>query len=209
MTEFAEPTVLRPTADDPSWPLVVLLHGRGSDETSIVGLADVLPADLSYAALRAPIAEGDGFAWFANRGLGRPLPESLAAVMAWFRDWLDEVTEPDRPVYLVGYSGGAAFAGGLVLADPGRYAGVALLNGTLPFEAGVPTTAGRLVGVPVFVAHGDQDVVIPADLLARTWAYLHDGSGADLHARRDPGGHDLSAASVTELAAWLDSRTRR
>jgi phospholipase/carboxylesterase len=83
-----------------------------------------------------------------------------------------------RPVVLVGFSGGAAFAGGLVLDDPGRYTGVAILSGTLPFDAGVPTTPDRFAGLPVFVAHGDADTVIPADLLARTWTYLHDEAGS-------------------------------
>ena len=125
----------------------MLLHGRGSDEQQIAALADHLPQDLAYAAVRAPIAEGGGYAWFANRGIGRPVAESLADTMAWFRRWLD-ATAADRPVLLVGFSGGAAFAGGLLLADPARWAGAAVLLGTLPFDAGVPVDAGRLDGVP-------------------------------------------------------------
>lgn len=151
--------------------LVVLLHGRGSNESDIIGLADQLPSGPTYAAVRAPIAEGGGFAWFANRGIGRPLPDSLAETMAWFRAWLDDVAPAGRPVLLVGFSGGAAFAGGLILADPSHYAGAAILSGTLPFDAGVPTTPGRLAGVPMLVAQGDADTVIPRELLDRTWKY--------------------------------------
>ncbi len=58
--------------------------------------------------------------------------------MAWFRSWLDQVAPPGRPVILLGFSGGAAFAGGLLLGDPHRYAGAAILYGTLPFDAVVP-----------------------------------------------------------------------
>ena len=86
--------------DDPTAPLVVLLHGRGSDERQILSLAAHLPAGPSYAAVRAPIAEGGGFAWFANRGIGRPVATSLADTMAWFRAWLDEVAPAGRPVSL-------------------------------------------------------------------------------------------------------------
>jgi phospholipase/carboxylesterase len=46
--------------------------------------------------------------------------------------------------------------------------------------------------------------VIPADLLDRTWAYLHEESGAALTAHLDPGGHGLSASTVTTLSDWLD-----
>jgi phospholipase/carboxylesterase len=193
-------------ATAPDAPLVVLLHGRGSSEQEIIGLVDHLPSGPAYAAVRAPIAEGGGYAWFANRGIGRPVAESLAEQMAWFREWLDQAAPDGRPVLLVGFSGGAAFAGGLLLSDPQRYAGAAILFGTLPWDAGVPTDPARLVGVPVFVAQGDQDTVIPPELMARTWSYLLGDSGAPPYARRDSGGHGLTAQTVGELAGWIAER---
>ena len=203
-TGFGEPVATYRGSTDPDAPLVVLLHGRGSDEQQIVTLADHLPQHLAYAAVRAPIAEGGGYAWFANRGVGRPVASSLADTLAWFRGWLD-AGHAGRDVLLVGFSGGAAFAGGLLLADPARWAGAAILLGTLPFDAGVPTDADRLAGVPVLVAQGDADTVIPRELLDRTWSYLHDSSGATLTAHRDPGGHGISAATLAVLVEWLSA----
>ncbi|MEU4162957.1 hypothetical protein [Actinoplanes sp. NPDC026670] len=202
----AAPVVATAGSTDPDAPLVVLLHGRGSHEREIIGLAEHLPDGPAYAAVRAPIAEGGGYAWFANRGIGRPVAESLRTTMDWFRGWLDEVAKPGRPVVLIGFSGGAAFAGGLLLDDPDRYAGAAILYGTLPFDAGVPATAGRLTGVPVLVAQGDHDTVIPRELLDRTWNYLNDESGASVTARRDPVGHGIAAAALQALAGWLPNR---
>ena len=206
MSGYAEPTVAWAAADVPDRPLVVLLHGRGSDEDGIIGLADRLPAGPSYAAVRAPIGEGGGYAWFANRGIGRPVAESLTGTMAWFRGWLDQVAPSGRPVVLVGFSGGAAFAGGLLLAEPQRYAGGAILHGTLPFDAGVPVTPARLSGVPVFVAQGDTDTVIPRELLDRTWDYLLGDSGAPTYATRHPGGHGLTSDTIGQLSGWLAER---
>jgi phospholipase/carboxylesterase len=197
------PVVATAGSDDPAAPLVVLLHGRGSNEQEILTLTGFLPAFPAYVSVRAPIVEGGGFAWFVNRGVGRPVAESLRATMDWFRGWLDEAAPPGRPVVLVGFSGGAAFAGGLLLDDPARYAGAAILYGTLPFGAGVPVTPGRLDGVPVFVAQGEHDTVIPRELLARTWDYLTGDSGADTVARRDPVGHGLATEAAEALAAWL------
>jgi phospholipase/carboxylesterase len=191
---------------DPADPLVVLLHGRGSNENEILGLASHLPAGPAYAAVRAPIAEGGGFAWFANRGIGRPVADSLRSTMDWFRGWLDEVAPPGRPVLLVGFSGGAAFAGGLVLDEPSRYAGAAVLYGTLPFDAGLPTDPGRLANLPVFVAQGNGDHVIPRELLDRTWTYLLAESGAPTVAQRQPGGHQLTTETVRELGDWIAHR---
>ena len=203
MTTFDSPTVEWRGADDPSAPLVVLLHGRGSNEADIVALAGHLPEGPAYAAVRAPIAEGGGFAWFANRGIGRPVAESLAETMAWFRTWLDGVAPTVRPVVLIGFSGGAAFAGGLILDDPSRFAGAAILYGTLPFDAGVPTTTARLDGLPVLVAQGDDDTVIPRELLDRTWSYLHQESGAAVDGVRSPGGHGISPDVLDALHRWI------
>lgn len=202
--QFGRPVVVSRGGD--GGPLVVLLHGRGSRETDIIALADALPPGLSYAAVRAPIAEGPGFAWFANRGIGRPVAESLRATMDWFRGWLDDIAPPGRPVLLVGFSGGAAFAGGLVLDDPERFAGAAILYGTLPFDAGVPTTPARLAGMPAFVAQGEHDHVIPRPLLDRTWDYLTLESGAPTIARRDAVGHGIAQGALADLAGWLAER---
>src|SRR5690606_6234754 len=156
-----------------------------------------------YAAVRAPIAEGGGYAWFANRGIGRPVAESLRETTDWFREWIDQVAGPTRPVVRVGCSGGAALAGGLALGAPTPYAGAAILFGTLPFDAGVPTTPERLEGVPILVVHGDQDSVIPRELLERTWSFLADEAGADTTAVRDPGGHELGSDALGQVEQWL------
>lgn len=204
--QFAAPIVARYGSTSPEAPLIVLLHGRGSHELEIAALAQYLPTGPEYAAVRAPIAEGGGYAWFANRGIGRPVAESLAETMAWFRSWLDEVAPPGRPVVLVGFSGGAAFAGGLVLSDPQRFVGAAILLGTLPFDAGVRVEPGQLAHLPVMVAQGDDDQVIAAELLERTWSYLLEESGAPVVAVREAGGHAITATVVSELATWIATR---
>jgi phospholipase/carboxylesterase len=206
VTAFAPAITASAGSTDPHAPLVVLLHGRGSHEGEIIGLAPYLPTELAYCAVRAPIGEGGGFAWFANRGIGRPVAESLRSTMDWFRAWLDVAAPPGRPVLLVGFSGGAAFAGGLLLDDPARYAGAAILYGTLPFDAGVPVDAGHLAGVPVLLAQGDVDQVIPRELLDRTWTYVTAESEATVTTHRDPGGHGITQASADVLSSWLRAR---
>ena len=100
-----------------------LRHGR----LTLPGPSHVgRPSHLGVAAIRPR------HACSANRGTGRPVASSLEGTTRRFRR-LAECRRPGgRPVLLVGFSGGAAFAGGLVLDDPSRYAGAAILYGTLP-----------------------------------------------------------------------------
>jgi len=185
-------------------PVVVLLHGRGSNEREMAGLAAQLSARFAVASVRGPVMLGPTqFTWFENRGIGRPLPESLRSSLAWFRTWLDE-TLASRPVALVGFSGGTAFAGACVLDDPARFAGAALLYGTIPFDAGVATTPERLRGVNILHAQGLDDDVMPRDLMAHTWQYLHEESGATLETYRTTGGHAIAPEVLAALGTWLD-----
>src|SRR5512137_325600 len=96
----------RPEAERPGTPLVVALHGRGADESSMVALAPFLPAGLTIAAPRGPLGVHGGWTWFANRGIGRPIEESIAATAAALLAWLDDAAVRHASVSILGFSGG-------------------------------------------------------------------------------------------------------
>ena len=85
-------------------------------------------------------------------------------------------------------------------------AGVAMLFGTLPFDSGIPAGPNRLEGTGVFVARGEQDTVIPTELQARTWSYLHEESGAEVESWLDPGAHEISRQTERRVSEWLSRR---
>jgi phospholipase/carboxylesterase len=99
-------------------------------------------------------------------------------------------------------------AGALVLRDPERFAGVAALHGTFPFEAGLPVVPGRLRGIPVMYGRGANDFVIPGELIERTRHYLAAESGAELNDREYASGHELDARELDDLTAWFVERFR-
>jgi phospholipase/carboxylesterase len=188
---------------DTGGPLVVLLHGRGGDEVTGLALADGLPEGLDYVALRAPIFVGDGYGWFERADAGRPDPASLRTQLDRFRAWRDEVAPAPRPVTLIGFSMGAIFAAAAALDEPSRYAGVAVLYGPVPFDAGLDTSSDRLGALDVFHAQGSDDDVFPAALAERTWWYLSRDAGANAVTHRHPGGHAISPEVATSLAYWV------
>jgi phospholipase/carboxylesterase len=196
LTELGTPIVEWGGSTKVDAPLVVLLHGWGETEADMVALVPSLPIGPTYASVRAPHVQGRHYAWFAA---GWPFDHTAK----WFANWLDGVAPAERPVVLIGFSAGAAFAGGVVLLNPARYVGAAILCGTLPFDAGVPTPSGGLVGVRVFVAHSKNDPMIPRELLDRAWTYITEDSGACVDAVRYDSGHGFSGVSIADLAHWI------
>jgi phospholipase/carboxylesterase len=199
VSKLGNPTVEWSDDQNPSATLIVLLHGWGEDETDMLQLVDHLPTQSTYASVRGPYVQGRNHAWFAAG-------QSLQATCRWFEGWLDQVSF-ERPILLVGFSAGAAFAIGALLFDPARYFGAAMLCGTLPFDADVPIPPRHLVGLDIFLAHKLNDTMIPRELLDRTWSYLTEDSGARCRARRYEGNHGVSPAMLSDLSVWLGDIT--
>jgi phospholipase/carboxylesterase len=196
----------KPTGQRAGTPLLVALHGRGSDERSFGDLAAYLPQGPTVAALRAPIPEANGFAWFTNRGIGRPAQESINAVGSAILSWLEENAVGHTAVQVLGFSGGTAMAGSLVLREPARFDAAVLLSGTLPLDAGQPMEPGRLAGMPVFWANDPADAVIPQDLVQASQTWLREESGAVLDERHYPGlGHAISQTELADVNDFLSS----
>lgn len=188
-------------------PLLVLLHGRGADESDLFELGPAIDPRFAIASVRAPIAlDEGGYTWSESHSPGRYRAESLRASVTWIQSWLDTLRDgrdEPQPVYLLGFSAGMAMAAALLMDQPDRYRGAVLLSGTLPFDTDLSMTKNRLVDADVFYAHGSFDRVIPSELVSRSEKYLRDASGAHLTARRYPIAHEISLAELQEANAWL------
>ena len=185
----------------------MLLHGHGADERDIFSLGDLFPPDAAIAAPRGPIGEDGGFRWYAHHAVGRPIAASLAESVSRLEAWLDAQAATAGGVWLMGFSGGALMAGALALYAPRRYAGIAMLHGTLPFDAGLPLERDRLARSEVFYGYGSDDTVIPPELIERSAAYLRDESGANAVVRAYRAGHEIALSEARDLARWYASLT--
>lgn len=187
-------------------PLAILFHGRGSNEEDLLPCVDALPGELAAVALRGPLPLDFGYTWFENRGLGRPVGESLRASVATIQSWLDALDpqryDPER-VFLFGFSAGMLIAGALLADRPERFRGAVLLSGTLPWDCDLAPPAGRFARKAVFYARGTGDEVIPADLVERSVRYLEDESEADLTVRLYPMDHVIADEELADVTAWM------
>jgi phospholipase/carboxylesterase len=189
-------------------PLLMLLHGYGSNEEDLFGLEALFPPALTVVSLRAPLHLMSGsYAWFAidvqPTGLVLDLAGARRALTQLQRDLpLLAETYGASQIWLLGFSQGAGMAAAAALALPDLVVGGALLSGITPAALDVPLPAAS--SQAFFVAHGTQDPVVPVvsgratrDLLARI--------GAQVVYYEDASGHTISDACLRRLAAWVEA----
>ncbi|NYD79278.1 alpha/beta hydrolase [Arthrobacter cupressi] len=155
-------------------PLLVLLHGYGSNEADLFSLAGLLPEEFVVASLRAPIPTGPGFTWFP---LTASIDYSLDAVKLasdYALAWLDTIKEDHPSVTLLGFSMGMAMATTMLRQRPADFAAVVGLSG---FAVDAGADAGfrdaELDGtVPLFWGRDQQDPVITPDKIDFTMGWV-------------------------------------
>jgi phospholipase/carboxylesterase len=191
--------------------LLVLHHGRGTDESDLLGLADFLDPErrLRVVTPRAPLRLPDspGYHWYLVPRVGYPDPETFEAARAALADLHDRLWEesgigPERTVF-GGFSMGAvmSYAMGLSTERPAP-AGILAFSGFVPTVEGWEPSFADRTGTRVFVSHGRNDPVIGIEF-ARRARELVEAGGLDLTYRESELGHQIDPAHLREAATWL------
>ena len=192
-------------------PLLLLLHGVGSNEEDLFTLAPYLDQRFLVVSARAPVAlDYGGYGWFridfTPRGMVADVEQARRSLemLPGFVDGLVERYGADaRRVYLAGFSQGAMMSLALLLTSPEKLAGVAAMSGRLPsqvFEREPDREA--LTGKPVLLTHGLYDPVIPIEQGRAAREHLG-ALPVALTYREYPMGHEVSAESLRDVTGWL------
>jgi phospholipase/carboxylesterase len=191
--------------------LLVLHHGRGSDERDLIGLADFLDPErrLRVVAPRAPLQlpGSPGYHWYLVPRVGHPDRESFEAARAALADLHDRLWEesgvgPERTV-LGGFSMGAVMSYAMGLGgDRPAPAGILAFSGFVPTVEGWEPSLSDRTGTPVFISHGSRDPVIGVDFAGRARELLEAG-GLDVTYRESQLGHQIDPAHLRDAATWL------
>lgn len=187
-------------------PAALLLHGWGGDETSMAIFETAFGPGWWLIRPRAPHSlSSGGYAWFSTLADGKPDPLSISESLAQLIQLLDELPQrypidPHRWLP-VGFSQGGAMAALLALRAPERMAGLAVFSGFLP-EFSDPSGFPHLSGLPVFVAHGLQDPLVPVKHAHQLCRQLH-LLGAETTCVEYAGGHKTGVEAWRAFKAWL------
>jgi phospholipase/carboxylesterase len=204
----------RAASGDPEG-LLVLHHGRGTDESDLLGLADLLDPErrLQVVTPRAPLQlpGSPGYHWYLVPRVGYPDPETFVAAREALAELHDDLWEetgigPGRTV-LGGFSMGAVMSYATALsADRPSVAGILAFSGFVPTVEGWEPALADRTDTRAFVSHGRNDPVIGIEFAERAKSLL-DG-GLDVTYRESGLGHQIDPAHLREASAWLDEVLR-
>lgn len=188
-------------------PLLILLHGRGTDENDLAGLLQFLDPRFEAVSIRAPYPfEYGGYTWFAlDETIGRydraQLDEGLKGIL----DVVQKESGKGRKVFLYGFSMGAMMALAASLTHPELFRGCVAHSGLVPEQADHLSIDWKRIGsCAFFIAHGTYDPVVSVDY-ARRGRELFSHTDAAFLYREYPMGHEISPESLRDTSDWLTS----
>jgi predicted esterase len=185
---------------------LLLLHGTGGTENDLVPLGRTLDPEANLLSPRGKVLENGMPRFFRRLAEGVFDEEDLIRRTHELAGFLEQAAEKysfdPRELVAVGYSNGANIAGGLLLLRPGALAGAALLRAMVPL---VPESLPDLKSVPVLIAAGNQDPIIPVEEPTELATLLR-SAGADVTTSFEDAGHGLTAHTVEATRRWLADR---
>jgi phospholipase/carboxylesterase len=198
---------------------VLLMHGLGADGHDFESLVPELRLPVSpsvrwvfpHAPVR-PVTINGGVrmrAWYDIVALDRSAPEDEAGIRS-SADALFALVRRERErgidagrIVLAGFSQGGAMALFTALRWPERLGGVVALSCYLPLAATLPAEAHPAnAAVPVFMAHGTFDPLVPPALGESSRDFLR-SRGHDVEWHTYPMPHSVCADEVQDLRGWL------
>jgi phospholipase/carboxylesterase len=206
--------VRQPKVEASTPPLLLLLHGVGSNERDLFGLVPYLDKRFLIISARAPNTLGPGsYAWFeVDFNPQGPVinPEQAEASRKTLITFQDEAvkaygTDP-KQVYLMGFSQGAIMSASVALTRPELVAGAVLMSGRiLPEIQPLIASNEELTGLPFLVVHGTADMVLPISH-GRASRQLLSSLPVELTYHEYRMGHEVSQESLADVTAWLSAQ---
>jgi phospholipase/carboxylesterase len=206
--------VKHPKIENNKTPLLILLHGVGSNEKDLFSFADKLPDNYLVISARAPYAIGpDSYAWYeVDFSTGTPVinkekaEKSRNTIIEFIDDLKKTYTFDDKQIYLCGFSQGAIMAYSVGLTRPDKIKGIAIMSGRLLEEVKpLIKPSDQLKQLQVFISHGTQDNVLGIHYAKESIAYLKT-LGINPTFKEYSEGHGINTNMLTDLVNWLNSK---
>lgn len=186
---------------------LLLLHGTGGNEKSLISLGRSLSPKAALLSPRGKVLENGMSRFFRRFAEGVFDLEDLVFRTNELAEFVKEASHAYnfdiKKLFAVGYSNGANIAASILLLRPELLAGAILFRPMLPI---VPDNAPDLSGIPVLISAGLSDSIIPQEQTERLATLLQE-SRAEVSLRWQDRGHDLGSEEIKYAKEWLSKQT--
>ena len=194
-------------------PLLLLLHGYGSNADDLFSFADELPKNYFVVSAQAPYDMQYGsYAWYAinfdadeNKFSDLPQARLSRDLIAKFIDeLLGKYAIDTNNVTLIGFSQGTILSYAVALSYPEKVQKVVALSGYLNLDiVKEDYLKNSLSNLKMFISHGTQDQVIPVEWARKAPATLNN-LGIETVYKEYPMGHGINPQNFADLKSWLE-----
>jgi len=193
-------------------PLLLLLHGYGSNEEDLFSFAEELPEEYYVISVQAPYAlQPYGYAWYAinfdadmNKfSDDKQAIESRELIVRFLDELIEKYPIAPNNITLIGFSQGSILSYSVALSYPEKVNRVVALSGYLNEDILKENYKNNdFTNLNFFVSHGSADQVIPVEWARKTPEFLNKLGVKNVYFEY-PVGHGVAPKNFFDFKNWI------
>jgi phospholipase/carboxylesterase len=196
-------------------PLLLLLHGYGSNDSDLFSFASELPEEYYVISARAPYdLQYGSYAWYAinfdaDQNKFSDHDQAILSrdlVVKFIEELKVKFPIDSSNITLIGFSQGSILSYSIALSYPNIVQRVGALSGYLYLDINSENYQNNdFSNLKVFASHGTVDQVIPVEWARKTDPILK-SLGINSTYKEYPIGHGVSPQNFFDLKDWLQGK---
>ncbi|WP_088322942.1 alpha/beta hydrolase [Polaribacter tangerinus] len=194
-------------------PLLVLLHGYGSNKEDLFSFSEELLEELLIVSAEAPLSMGfGGYAWYSINfddinGKFSDLKEAKQSIDK-IATFIDEIKQKyntnSEKTFLLGFSQGAILSYSLSFFYPNKVQHIIALSGYINKEL-LPDKISETIKTTYYSSHGIVDQVLPIEWARNTKPFL-DKQGLKCNYSEYNVGHGVAPQNFYSFKKWIEEQ---
>ncbi len=192
-------------------PLLILLHGYGSNENDLFSLGSQIPDNLIVVSVRGPyqLAE-NSYRWYDVKTVNGKIvinideeERSRKMLLQLMAEITEKYNVDSQNIIVAGFSQGANMVSAISLTEPQKIAGFGVFSGRFVDELKpYISSSDSLKSLKCFLAHGNKDNRLPI-IYARENQQMLQSLGITVTFSEDAVAHSISPKQLEDFTLWL------
>lgn len=192
-------------------PVLILLHGYGSNEKDLFSFAEKIPDNWLVVSVRAPIILGNNkFKWYDVKLVDEKITmnfedeeKSRKSLLRLIDQIISKYNVDKNKIVTAGFSQGANMALGLALTAPKKVLAAGCFSGRFMEEI-KPLIKNKeaLKSKQVFISHGTEDQMLPIKYAEENQQILKNW-GINITLSTDKVAHSISEKQLNDFVKWI------